>query len=166
MKWKQLHGPEWKCPSEILTGKVQCQERVLLTLLMLTAGVMDSDAYLDAVGVNSIFLSPETGGWSHNCLLGLFSQDTVGIYKSLLSHSLDLNRAMHSQSHLSELGWLWKLCHLLIFPPLLFHIMLLLVVAKMLLKVTEFQTTQQSQPPDEHETQAEEAFSVITPWSC
>lgn len=45
-------------------------------------------------------------------------------------------------------------------------IMLLLVVAKMLLKVTEFQTTQQSQLPGEHEMQAGEAFFVIISWSC
>lgn len=90
---------------------------------MLTAGVRDLDAYLDAAGVNSIFLSPETDGWSHNCLLDLFFPDIVGIYKSLLSHSLALNWATQSQSHLSELGWPWRLCHLLFSPPLLFHIM-------------------------------------------
>lgn len=44
--------------------------------------------------------------------------------------------------------------------------MLLLVVAKMLLKVTEFQTTQQLQLPVEHEAQAGEAFSVIISQSC
>lgn len=44
--------------------------------------------------------------------------------------------------------------------------MLLLVVAKMLLKVTEFQTTQQSQLPGDHEMQAAEAFFVIISWSC
>lgn len=45
-------------------------------------------------------------------------------------------------------------------------IMLLLVVAKMLLKVTEFQASQQSQLPGEHKAQAGEAFSVIIPLSC
>lgn len=44
--------------------------------------------------------------------------------------------------------------------------MLLLVVAKMLLKVTEFQASQQSQLPGEHKAQAGEAFSVIISLSC
>lgn len=40
-----------------------------------------------------------------------------------------------------------------------------LVVAKILLKQTKFQATQQSQLSGEHETQDGEAFSVISPWS-
>ena len=76
-----------------------------------------------AAGINSTFLSPETDGWLPICLLGLFSQEIVGIYKSAPSHLFALNRAMYSQSHLSELGWLRRLNRLLLLPPLLSHIM-------------------------------------------
>lgn len=136
---------------------------------MLTAGVRDLDAYLDAAGVNSIFLSPETDGWSHNCLLDLFFPDIVGIYKSLLSYSLALNGGNSPKAIYQSRAGPGD-CAISFFPLpsscTLCPMMLLLEVAKMLLKVTEFQPTQQSQLPGEHEMQAGEASSVITPWSC
>lgn len=136
---------------------------------MLTAGVMDSDAYLDAAGVNSIFLSPETDGWSHNCLLGLFFQNIV----VFISHHSLIHLPLIGQRIPKAIYQSWAGCgdctiSLSSLPssPTPCPVKLLLVVAKILLKVTEFQTTQQSQLPGEHEMQAGEAFSVITPWSC
>lgn len=111
--------------SVILSEKTQCQTMFLLwlTLLMLTAGVIDLDAYLDTV-ISCCYkqhLLESRKRWLVAHLpLGSFLPRNC---RSAPSHLLAFNRAMHFQSHLSELGWLQRLNCLPLFPPLLSHIM-------------------------------------------